>query len=88
MIRGTVYDFNAEDVLDVHVHDEPNNHCTIITNGMLEVLGDNDHKGRILAPGEEVVWVAGQPHGFKALVPSRLYNLLLNRNSDLTDGNI
>jgi quercetin dioxygenase-like cupin family protein len=88
LIRGTIYDYDAGDVLEIHTHNEPDNHCTIVSNGMLEVIGDNDHKGRIIAAGETVEWIAGQPHGFRALTPARMFNLLLNRNSDLTDGPI
>ena len=88
-VRGTVYDYAPGDVLDIHTHDEPNNHCTIITNGFLEVLGDNEHVGRTVGQGEVIDFEPGRPHGFRALTAARMINLLLNSNTDLAaDANV
>jgi len=86
VVRGTIYDFHAGgDVLDVHTHDTQTNHTTIVTNGVLEVIGNNANTGRKITAGDIVDWTAGEPHGFKAITPARIVNLLIN-STRMDDG--
>lgn len=75
-VRGTVYDFNAGDVLPDHSHDRRTNHISIVAKGVVEVTGDNAESGRRIASGEIITWVPGEQHGFKAITPARLINVL------------
>ena len=89
LCRGTIYDYaKAGDTLDVHTHTDTDNHITIITNGILEVIGDNPRKGQRLGPGMPIDWKAGEPHGFRAVTPARMINILINGNPERINGPI
>jgi len=75
-VFGTVYDYNAGDVLEIHTHEVSNNHITIVTNGMLRVIGPNHHEGKVLSPGQVIAWEANVPHGLEAVTDARMINLL------------
>lgn len=85
VVRGTIYDFMVGDVLDVHTHDIQTNHTTIVTNGVLEVIGKNANAGRKIVAGDIVDWTAGEPHGFRSITPARIVNLLIN-STRMEDG--
>ena len=79
---GTTYLLEkAGDVFPTHTHEtEAVNHITILAFGGVRCTGHPDHEGVDLfaQPGGTIVnWIAGQPHGFTALVDgTTLVNLL------------
>jgi quercetin dioxygenase-like cupin family protein len=67
-LRLTVYYYErAGDELPEHVHDDTNNHITVVSVGSFRVTGDPKIAGTILTQGMVVDWPAGQPHGFVAM---------------------
>lgn len=72
----TIMDFEeAGDVLPLHLHDESNNHITVVGRGSFRAHGPGWE--RILKPGDVVDWPANQPHEFVALEPgSRIVNIV------------
>lgn len=78
---GTIYTFDkAGDEFPVHVHDDDTNHITLLLYGGVRCKGHPNHEGvQVFAmPGGTVLdWVAGEPHGFNALVSgTTIANLL------------
>lgn len=69
---GTVYTFEKEgDEFPVHVHEEEDNHITMLVFGGIRCMGHPKHDGVEVytQPGGIILdWIAGEPHGFIALV--------------------
>ena len=74
----TVYDFEKKgDELPVHVHDETNNHISIVAKGSFKCIGGSSLVKLKLTTGQLINWKPGIEHGFVALEPnSRLVNII------------
>ncbi len=72
----TIYDFDeAGDTLPLHVHDETNNHITVISRGSFRAFGNEWEV--VVKAGDFLDWKPHDPHGFEALEPrSRLVNIV------------
>jgi len=84
-LRGVIYDFeNIGDQVPKHVHDESNNHITIITKGRIKIFShdwEQEYK-----PGEAVDFRPYEPHCIEALEPnSQVMNLLKNMQGQIND---
>ena len=65
---GTIYTYaEIGDELPVHTHMPENNHITIVMDGSFRCIGNPRIEGKILKPGQVVVWPPLEPHGFVAL---------------------
>ena len=64
--NGTIYDFSLkDDILPMHVHDDTDNHITIVARGSLRAHGEGWE--RILNAGDVVNWEPFQQHEFIAI---------------------
>lgn len=71
VLQGTTYTFvNVDDALPIHQHDEDTNHITIILEGSFLCTGNPLIEGKVLRPGNVVLWPVRQKHGFVALEPN------------------
>lgn len=80
-VWGTIYTFEKTgDLFPVHVHNENDNHITVLAHGGVRCWGHPKYEGVVIEarPGGTVVnWRAGEPHGFEALSDgATLINLL------------
>lgn len=75
-VSGTIYDFaSVGDELPRHIHDERNNHITIIARGSF--MAHKDNWQREVKAGDVIDWPANEYHWFIALEDnSRLVNIL------------
>ncbi len=73
--KGSINDFpEIGDRLPMHVHDETNNHISIVAKGSFRAHGDDWEL--TLVSGKVIDWPAGQAHEFIALeAGSRLVNI-------------
>lgn len=83
-VWGGIYTFEHEgDVFPIHVHTDADNHITTLLFGAVRCIGHENYEGVVLeaaAGGTIVDWVAGEPHGFVALVAgTTLMNVLKAR---------
>ena len=80
-IWGTLYTLeNIGDELPEHVHGEADNHITVLTFGAIECLGHERFRGKIVEAkrgGTILNWIAGEPHGFRAVTPGATFANLL-----------
>lgn len=71
------------DEFPVHVHNEADNHITLLAYGGVRCMGHPKYEGVVIEarPGGTVVnWTAGEPHGFVALSDgATLMNLFKER---------
>jgi hypothetical protein len=69
---GGIYTFEkAGDEFPVHVHNEGDNHITMLMYGGIRCMGHPRYEGveAYAKPGGTILnWKAGEPHGFVALV--------------------
>lgn len=77
-LTGAIYDFpEVDDVLPMHIHNEENNHISIVARGSFKAHGNGWE--RVVSAGDVVDWKANDPHEFIALEPnSRLVNIQKN----------
>lgn len=84
-IKGTMYLFHSKgDVLPKHVHNEDNNHITIVTSGSLKAYS---HDWSVEAKaGQTLDFNAGEPHEFMALEDNtKIINIIKKHDGYVDD---
>jgi quercetin dioxygenase-like cupin family protein len=82
----TANNYRVGDQTDIHQHDDPATvHLTIVLSGKHEVLGER--AGRVLRPGDVIVWKLGEPNGLRTIADGIFYHIRPSLpGEDVNDG--
>lgn len=87
-INGVIYDFEkAGEVISKHVHDEKDNHITIVARGKVKAYShDWEQEG---VAGQLLDFCVGQPHEIMALEDNtRIFNIVKKFSGHINDQKI
>ena len=87
-LRGVIYDFpKVGDQVPKHVHDESNNHITIITKGKIKIFSHDWEMTYV--PGDVIDFRPYEPHCIEALEEnSQVMNIIKNMHGSVNDTTI